>query len=99
MGARRTRGEGSIFQRADGMWVGRLDLGLVGGKRLRPQVTAKTLKELRPKFAELKARTEVGVITSNDPLSAWLDYWLENIIDRDLKPRTAIGYRGYVETW
>jgi len=81
------------------MWVGRLDLGLVGGKRLRPQVTARTLKELRPKFAELKARTEVGVITSNDPLSAWLDYWLDNIIDRDLKPRTAIGYRGYVETW
>lgn len=100
MGARRTRGEGSIFQRkSDGMWVGRLDLGVVGGKRLRPQVTAHTLKELRPKFADLKARTEVGVVTSNDPLSVWLDYWLDTIIDRDLKPRTAIGYRGYVETW
>lgn len=99
MARRRTRGEGSIFQRKDGMWVGRLDLGLVGGKRVRPQVTAHTLKELRPKFAELKARTEVGVITSNDPLSSWLDYWLDTIIDRDLKPRTAIGYRGYVETW
>jgi len=99
MARRRTRGEGSIFQRADGMWVGRVDLGLVGGKRLRPQVTAHTLKELRPKFAELKARIEVGVVSGNDPLSDWLDYWLDNIIDRDLKPRTAIGYRGYVETW
>jgi integrase len=99
MGRRRTRGEGSIFQRSDGLWVGRVDLGLVGNKRVRRQVTAHTLKELRPKFAELKAQIEVGVVTSNDPLSAWLDYWLDNIIDRDLKPRTAIGYRGYVETW
>ena len=27
MGARRTKGEGSIYQRADGPWVGRGDLG------------------------------------------------------------------------
>ena len=99
MARRRTRGDGPIFQRSSGVWVGRIDLGNAGGKRLRPQVTAHTLKELRPKFAELKARTELGVVSSNDPLSAWLDYWLEHIIDRELKPRTAIGYRGYVETW
>lgn len=99
MGVRRTRGEGSIFQRADGLWVGRLDLGVVGGKRIRPQVTAHTLRELRPKFADLKRRTEQGVTTTNDTLSAWLDEWLDTIVDREVKPRTAIGYRQYVNNW
>ena len=35
--ARRGQGEGSVFQRADGRWVAKLDLGWENGKRKRKE--------------------------------------------------------------
>ena len=44
MATRRVRGEGSVSQRSsDGLWVGTVDLGWAGGKRVRKSVSAKTL--------------------------------------------------------
>lgn len=50
---RRRRGSGSIFKRADGIWVCRRDLGIVDGKRLRPQVTSQRFCEAVKKFSEM----------------------------------------------
>lgn len=99
MGVRRTRGEGSVFQRSDGMWVGRVDLGLVGGKRVRRQVTAHTRRELTPKLERLKREVATGVVGSDATVKEWLTYWLENIAARKLRERTLLGYRGYCEKW
>lgn len=96
---RRTRGEGSIFQRADGLWVGRVDMGWVGGKRVRKQVTARTLRELRPKFKALKDQVERGVITDEMTVNDWMTHWLEQIAPHSIKPRTLSTYRGYTATW
>ena len=74
MAGRRTKGEGSIYQReSDGRWVGVVDLGFVGGKRLRPQVTAKTLRELRPKFKALKEQIEKGILTDEMTVADWME--------------------------
>lgn len=32
----------------------------------------------------------------SDSLSAWLRYWLHEIVDREVRPRTAEGYRNFV---
>lgn len=96
---RRTKGEGSIFQRADGMWVGRVDLGWVGGKRVRPQVTAKTKRELTPKFRALQRRVEAGVLTDSQTVEQWLTYWFEKVAPRRCKQRTLDGYRTYLEQY
>lgn len=95
---RRHKGEGSIYQRAtDGRWMGVVDLGMMNGKRTRRTVSAATLRELRPKMKALRDRTEAGVTGSNQPVSKWVVYWLDEISDvRDSTRRT---YRGYVETW
>lgn len=50
---RRRRGSGSIFKRGDGIWVCRLDMGMVDGKHVRPQVTSKRFCEAVRKFSEL----------------------------------------------
>lgn len=99
MGVRRQRGEGSIFQRSDGLWVGRIDLGNTGGKRVRRQVTARTLRELRPKFKALRDEIEQGVVGDNPAMETWLHYWLDKVAPAEVKPRTLATYKGYAETW
>jgi integrase len=99
MSGRRTKGEGSMFQRADGMWVGRVDLGWVGGKRRRPQVTAKTKRELTPKFRKLQREVEAGVLSDSMTVEAWLRHWLEKVAPARCRQRTLDGYRTYVEQY
>lgn len=100
MGARRTRGEGSIYQReSDNRWVGVVDMGLVGGRRVRRTVTAPTLRELRPKFKALRELVERGVLTDEMTVADWMTYWLEKVAPHAVKPRTLAGYAGYAATW
>lgn len=95
---RRIRGEGSIYQReSDGRWVGVVDLGWVGGKRVRKTVTASTLRELRPKFRALKERVARGVLTDESTVESWLRYWLAEVAPSRCRPRTLDGYRTYVD--
>lgn len=96
---RRTRGDGSIFQRADGRWVGVVDLGWVGGKRVRRTVTARTLKELRPKFRDLQRRLDGGTVEEDLTVDGWFTLWLDTVAARRVRPRTLATYRGYVRTW
>lgn len=98
--ARRVKGEGSIYQReSDGRWVGVVDLGWVGGKRVRKTVTGHTLKEVRPKFKELKDQIERGVLSDEATVEQWLEHWLTEIAPTRTRPRTLQGYRSYVDTW
>ena len=47
---RRGKGEGSIYRRRDGQWVGSVDLGPQGGRRRRKTVYGRTQKEVRDKL-------------------------------------------------
>lgn len=97
---RRHKGEGSIYQRAsDGRWVGVVDVGWVGGKRIRKTVTAPTLTLLRPKLKALRERVQRGVITDESSVRQWMTYWLDEIASKKVRDRTLIGYRGYVNQW
>lgn len=97
---RRVKGEGSVYQReSDGRWIGVVDLGWVGGKRVRKTVSAATLQELRPKFRRLKTQVEAGVLTDDSTVAQWLTHWLEEIAPGRVRPRTLQGYQGYVRTW
>lgn len=61
-GKRRGRGEGAVYQRAsDGLWVGMLDLGIVGGKRRRKTVYGRTKREVREELRTLRAARDRGV--------------------------------------
>jgi len=100
MGDRRLRGEGSIYQReSDDRWVGVVDLGWVGGKRVRKTVTAKTLRELKPKFQALKRQLEQGVLADDATVEAWMTHWMTEIASKKLRPSTLRTYQGYIDLW
>lgn len=53
--ARRGRGEGGVYERADGQWVGSLSLGInAEGKRVRRVVYGDTKAEAHTKLREIQ---------------------------------------------
>lgn len=76
---RRGRGEGAIFQRADGLWVSSLSLGYDGrGKRKRQTVYGKTKQEVQEKLVKLRQQASTGMIAEVSKLTVagFLDQWL-----------------------
>jgi integrase len=73
---RRGRGEGSIYRRKDGRWVGQYE---VGGKRR--YVYGKTRKEVASKLTKAVADGNEGLVFDSDHLTVarYLDRWLDSI--------------------
>src|SRR5258707_33462 len=90
---RRGRGEGSIFQRDDGLWVGSISLGVDGkGKRNRRTVYGDTKKEAQDKLDELRDKARKGQpvrATTDMKVGAFLDLWL-------VKAKLAVGASTYI---
>lgn len=99
MGARRVPGEGSIYQRKDGRWVGVVDLGWIGGKRVRKTVTATSLAALRPKFKALKGQLDSGVADENMTVEQWMEKWLRDVAGEKNRPSTLRTYEMYTRAW
>jgi len=97
---RRLRGEGGLYQRADGMWVGAIDLGWHNGKRIRKTVSGKTLKIVQEKFKALKGEIEKGYGLSEDlSVEEWMNHWLEYIASERVRPTTLQGYAKMSRVW
>jgi integrase len=103
MSTRRQRGEGSVSKRAsDGLWVGRVDLGIVNGQRKRKVVYGKTQREAIRKLSEAKRAIAAGdTNTAGMTVEKWLTYWLEHVCPAKprMKPKTLRTYRTYVENY
>lgn len=79
---RRGRGEGGIYQRADGQWCGTVSLGFDGnGRRKRKVVYGTTKKEVTDKLDEIRASARVGNLPEAGSMSVGqlLDRWLESL--------------------
>jgi len=78
---RRGRGEGSVFERDDGLWVGTMSLGFTeSGKRKRKTVYGATKKEALGELDRLRAEARVGNLPDAGGLTVGklLDRWLES---------------------
>lgn len=75
-GCRRGRGEGSIYRRKDGRWVGQYE---VNGKRR--YVYGRTRKEVAEKLNKVLAERDAGLIfdAKNMSVGDYLDRWLDTI--------------------
>ncbi len=92
---RRTPGDGSLYRRANGLWIASLDLGFgTDGQRKRWQGSSKTqagaLKKLHEARKEVSIYGSVGKKKMN--VGAWLDYWLESIARPSVRPKTYVDY-------
>ena len=67
---RRGRGEGSIVQRADGRWMGRVDLGWHNGKRRSKAIYGRTRRAVADALRDaLKAAQSGTLVQMSDRAS------------------------------
>lgn len=91
----RDRGTGSVSKRPNGTWMGQVDLGVVNGKRKRPTVYGRTERVVQTKLkALIRQLDENGDLPTSDMrLDQWLNYYLDHIASKDLKPGAWRTYR------
>lgn len=87
---KRGRGEGSIYRRKDGRWVGQYDLRTDLGKKTK-YIHGKTRKEVATKLNKAIAERDAGMVFDAGSLNLgdYLDEWLDSI-ENTLRRRTWI---------
>ena len=99
--AKRKYGDGSVFQRKDGRWEGRLVVGYKeNGYAKTKSVTAPTKTECEERLKKL--REEVGRrserIKPDMLFGDWIDFWYQNFSKPKLRPTTQACYEGRIYT-
>ena len=97
---RRAKGEGALYRRKDGRWVGELHLGYDGPHRRRVLFYGSTQAEALSKLSQAKRRLADGraPADSNLTLERYLHDWLDQSIEPStLRPTTKASYRYMVE--
>jgi integrase len=100
MSRRRGPGEGSIFKRTDGRWVGQLDLGYVdtpqGRRRRFRSVYGQTRTDVAERLTKLLREQHTGTLPKGERLTVgdFLTTWLA---DKRVRPSTRAGYQTWVE--
>lgn len=91
---RRSPGDGSLYKRSNGLWVGSVSLPSPDGKQRRKTVSSMDRGTALKKLAELKAAVAEGVVSANSNMTvgAWLDYWIEHVRGPHVKPSTKAFY-------
>lgn len=100
---RRTHGSGSIFERADGRWIGRIEAGYtIGGGRRRIVVSGKTRPEVVAKMKKKQGEIDRNGIpalgSARTTVKAWADEWLQHT-ERTVRPKTWATNRSCVNRW
>ncbi len=94
MGKRRGHGEGSIYQRKDGLWCCQVDLGWIDGKRRRKYLYGKTRREVAEQLKVVLREQQQGlpVPTERQTVAQFLDRWLNDVAKRTLEESTFEQY-------
>jgi integrase len=98
---RRVNGDGSVYKRGDGYWVGVFYASTTAGARKRVVVYGKTLDEARDKLlkAMQQARSGIPVPDESWKLGAYLEYWLENVVKPNRRPATYALYETIIRLY
>src|SRR5215467_378648 len=91
---RRVSGDGSVYKRQDGYWVGAFYARTTSGARKRVVVYGKTLNEARDKLGKAQQQARAGIPVPDEAwkLGLYLEYWLENFVKRNRRPATYALY-------
>lgn len=94
MRTRRANGQGSVFRRADGWWVGAAYVLMADGTRRRRVVYGQSEAEAARRLVQMQARSDQGIPAEATgwTLERFLNYWLDCIVAPARKPRTHQGY-------
>lgn len=86
MAERRAKGEGSIYQRGDGKWVGQVSFLKADGTRQVIRKVRDTQGAARRELTKIKSKQDSHrlVVTGKASVRNWLDVWLETFIRPNL---------------
>jgi hypothetical protein len=103
MGKRRGSGEGALYRRADGLWVGAVDRGrdVATGRRRRKVVKAKTKARALRKLGEVGAHLSLGGAAVDDrrTVGQYLAWWCDDVLVGTVKPSTEVSYRWLIDKY
>ena len=90
--SKRGNSEGSLYQSSDG-WRGYVWCTRPDGTRYRKYVRGKTYDEARQNWVNLRDQASRGPVSSGIPkLGEFLAYWLNEIVEPNLAPKTYEKY-------
>lgn len=94
MTKRRAKGDGTLFKRSDGIWVGRVELPSEDGKRRHRQVARKCRNAAIAELKKLRTEVDAGriAVTGKTTVTAWLERWIDEIRGPKLRPGTKDDY-------
>ena len=97
---RRGAGDGTLFKRGDGYWVGGVELAPgADGKRRYKRIVRKSRNDCVAALRDLKKDIDAGKVTGakSTSMAKWLDYWQTDILPhRNVKQGTILSYRNVV---
>ena len=100
MGKRRKKGEGSVRQRKDGRWEGRVVIGYdEKGLPRTKNVLAKTKRECQEKLKQLRETvtgSKTEKVRPEMPFGEWLDFWYQNYVKPQIRPTTQANYEAKI---
>ncbi len=93
-GRRNVNGEGTIYQRRDGRWEGKVFVATPDGKWKRVSVYAPSWEACHDKMVELQnqRRRGVPVATTTETVADYLTYWLREIAEPSVRRTTFASY-------
>lgn len=98
---RRQNGEGTIYQRPNGLWICEITLGYdENGKRIKKTVSSMELDKLKKKLNDLRFYNDRNMVSepSKITLYEWLNIWLETYKKNTVKPSTYDMYYNAIHT-
>ena len=99
--SKRQNGEGTIYQRSDGLWIAEITLGYKeDGKRIKKRLSSKNLDELKKKLNDNRYLNDRSMVTvpTDYTVSSWLDFWLETYKKQSVKSTTYDMYYNVIHT-
>jgi len=99
MSGRRANGEGTVYLRSDGRWVGSAYVPIRGGRRVRRSVYGRTREDTHRKLTALLRQAHQGLPAAegNWTVERYLRYWLDEVVRHESRPATLATYRKIVE--
>lgn len=87
-------GDGGLFKRADGMWVGTVEIPSADGRRRQKRIYSKHKAEAKRKRDDLRAEVAKGIIpvSSTTTVAVWLRRWADEIKKPHVRPNTFDWY-------
>lgn len=91
---RRDRGNGGLYKRGDGIWIGSVDIPLEDGSRKRQTVSSKDKRKAGDLLRDLQKKVADGHVNSSPTTTVekWLNHWLETIVEPSVAPNTFQTY-------